>query len=121
MRLAALVFAVALSACAATKQQVTAALEDKYSGQSVDKLVVEFGPPINSFKMASGEVVYQWQLANVTSIAGNENSASARTYYCRVRAIVGCDNIVRSVSTEDASNLYGESICARRLGLKRNT
>jgi hypothetical protein len=121
MRLAALVFAVALLACAATKEQVTAALEDKYSGQSVDKLVVEFGPPINSFKMASGEVVYQWELANVTRIAGDQYSASARTYHCRVRAIVGRDNMVRSVSTEDVSNLYGESFCAKRLGLQRNT
>jgi len=115
------VFAVALSACAATKQQVTAALEDKYSGQSVDKLVVEFGPPINSFKMASGEVVYQWELANRTVMARGEYSASASTYFCRVRAIVGRDSMVRSVSTEDVSNLYGESFCAKRLGLRRDT
>ena len=109
-----------LAGCAATKEQVTSALGDKYSGKSIDKLVVEFGPPVQTFKMADGSSAYQWELANRTNIATYEGSGSASTYYCRVRAIVGRDGIVQSVSTEDRSNIYGESFCAQRLGLKRN-
>jgi hypothetical protein len=120
MRLAAILLAVLLSGCAATKAQVTSALGDKYSGKSVDALVLEFGPPKSSFQMASGETAYQWELTNRTNIDTNQYGGSARTFYCRVRAIVGHDSIVRSVSTEDAANLLGESLCAQKLGLMRN-
>jgi hypothetical protein len=72
MRLAAILLAVLLSGCAATKAQVTSALGDKYSGKSVDALVLEFGPPKSSFQMASGETAYQWELTNRTNIDTNQ-------------------------------------------------
>lgn len=110
---------VLLSACAATQEQVTSALGNKYEGQSIDNLIMEFGPPLNSFKMASGDTAYQWELANHTNLNANEYGGSANTLYCRVRAIAGPDSRVRSVSTEDASNAFGESLCAKRLKMSR--
>ena len=121
LRVGVLLIAGLLVGCAATAQQVTSALGDKYSGKSVDRLVMEFGPPMNSFKMADGGSAYQWEVANHTNIATNQYGGSASTHFCRIRAIVGRDNIVQSVSTEDSSNVYGESFCAKRLGLKRES
>ena len=62
MRSAALVLAVALSACA-SKDQVISTLEG-YSGQSVDKLVVEFGPPstVSNWLAARWLISGSWQL-----------------------------------------------------------
>lgn len=118
MRIAIFIMAALLSGCAATKEEVTASLGNQYSGGSVDNLVAQFGPPMNSFKMASGDTAYQWELTNHTNIDVNRGHGSARTHYCRVRAIVGPDNLVRSLSTEDVSSLFGGSLCARHLGLR---
>lgn len=120
MRLIAITaLCVIVAGCAATQEQVTAALGSKYIGRSVDQLVLEFGPPASTFKMSAGSTAYQWELANHTKMRVNDYGGSASTLYCRVRAIAGADNIVRSVSTEDASNVVGESLCAKRLGIMR--
>lgn len=66
--LALIAHCAALAACAATKEQVTAALGNKYQGQSLDRLVMEYGPPSASFKMADGSSSYQWELANYTKL-----------------------------------------------------
>lgn len=111
---------VLVAGCAATQEQVTAALGSKYTGRSVDQLVLEFGPPTSTFKMSDGSAAYQWELANHTNINVDKYGGSANTRYCRVRAVAGPDNLVRSLSTEDASNIVGESLCARKLGLARS-
>ena len=113
--------AFALAGCAATKERVTSALGDKYAGQTIDNLVVRFGPPNNSFKMASGGSSYVWEIANHTNVDVDKYGGAANTFYCRIRAVTGPDNVVTSVSTEDVSNLLGESLCAKRLGLARQS
>jgi hypothetical protein len=47
--------AVAVSGCAASRQEVATRLGDQYVGQNVDALVVKFGPPASTFKMNSGD------------------------------------------------------------------
>ncbi len=121
--------AVALAACAATKQQVSTNLESRYLGQNVDVLVSEFGPPASGFRMNSGETAYVWQLSAVTSFNGDRYGGTARTHYCKVNVIASPAGIITQLKTEDASgtggilglagvDVYG-SICAQRLGIAR--
>jgi len=70
--------------------------------------------------MAGGVTAYQWELANHTNINVGKYGGSAKTLYCRVRAIVGPDDIVQRVSTEDASNIFGDSLCGKHLGMSRS-
>jgi hypothetical protein len=51
----------ALGGCAASRQEVVSRLGDEYVGQSVDALVIKFGPPASTFKMNSGDTSYIWQ------------------------------------------------------------
>ena len=68
MRVAAILVVLILSGCAAMKDQVTSALGSKYAGQSIENLVVQFGPPSNTFKMPSGGTSYVWEIANHTDL-----------------------------------------------------
>ena len=121
-----------IGGCFATKQEVATRLNDQYIGKSVDALVVEFGPPTSSFRMNSGETSYVWQLAAETDIAIHSSkhfsSGSASTTYCKVSVVASPTGIVTRLTTEDTSgtgqvvgiDVIG-SMCARRLGMKRES
>jgi hypothetical protein len=112
--------AVFLASCAATGQQVTDTISAKFGGQSIDQMVIAFGPPASSFQMTGGGASHQWQLGEQTNIRVSEHGyGSASTRYCKVRAVTDATGIVTSISTEDSSNLLGESLCAMRLGIFR--
>jgi len=96
-------------------------LGTRFVGLNVDAIVAEFGPPATTFKMNSGETSYLWQLGASTNIDTYKGSGTAQTYYCRLKIIASPAGIVSNVSTEDASNMLGESICAKRLGMRRST
>ncbi len=116
------IFTLALVGCAATQDQVTASLRDKYSGQSVDQLVMQFGPPSSTFKMADGGSAYEWNIANRTNIDTYRGTGAEATSFCKIRAVAGPDSVVRSVSTDDAAvNIYGDSLCAQKLRMPRQT
>jgi hypothetical protein len=121
--------AIALAGCAATKEQVSANLGDRFLGKNVDTLVSEFGPPASAFRMNSGETAYVWQLSNLTAINTDQGSGTAKTYYCKVNVIASPAGAVTKLTTEDRSgtggllalagvDLHG-SICARHLGMPR--
>jgi hypothetical protein len=109
-----------LAGCAATSAQVLNRLGGNFIGQNVDAMVTEFGPPANTFKMNSGETSYVWQLTSQTNIDTYKGSGTAQTIFCKINVIASPAGIVSKISTEDASNLDGESLCARRLGMKRS-
>jgi hypothetical protein len=79
--------------------------------------------------MNSGESAYVWQLSAVTSIDTDSGSSTAQTYYCKVNVISSPTGIVTKLTTEDAGGTGGllglagvdihGSICARRLGMRR--
>jgi hypothetical protein len=62
---------VALSSCAASRQEVAVRLGDQFIDRNVDSLVLQFGPPTSTFKMNSGQSSYVGQLTAVTDIAGD--------------------------------------------------
>jgi hypothetical protein len=119
----------ALGGCAASREEVVTRLGDRFIGQNVDTLVVDFGPPASTFKMNSGETSYIWQLGNQTNAVGGSGSAIASTRFCKVSVIASKTGIVSQLNTEDsnagggiagAMGAYG-SICANRLGMERRT
>ncbi len=125
------VAAIALTGCAATKQEVVEKLDNTYVGKNVDALVSQFGPPASTFRMNSGETAYVWQLSSVTSINTYQGSGTARTAYCKVNVIASPTGIVSKLTTEDVSgtggllgaagvDIYG-SLCARYLGIPRSS
>jgi hypothetical protein len=127
--MSAVLAVVALPGCAATKQEVSANLGDRFLGKNVDALVSEFGPPASTFRMNSGETAYVWQLSAVTKINTNDGIGTAKTNYCKVNVISSPTGIVTKLTTEDESgtggivglagvDIYG-SVCARHLGMRR--
>jgi hypothetical protein len=119
-------FCAALGGCAASRQEVVAQLGQEFIGQNVDALVVEWGPPANTFKMNSGETSYVWQLGNQTNIVADHGAGIASTNFCKVNIVASPKGIVTQLNTEDsnagggligAMGGYG-SICANRLGIK---
>ena len=112
--------AVGLAGCAATGAQVLDRLGSHYVGKNVDELVAEFGPPANTFKMHSGDSSYVWQLTSSTNIDTYKGSGTAQTFFCEINVVASPTGIVSKISTEDSQNLYGESLCAKRLGMKRS-
>ncbi len=119
----------ALCGCAAAKQEVVARLGDRYIGQNVDALVVQFGPPTSVFEMNSGQSSYIWQLSAVTDIATDRGSGTASTRYCKVTVITSPAGVVQQLNTEDQNEgvgvpgllgVYG-SMCGQRLGMKPQT
>jgi hypothetical protein len=120
---------VTLVGCAASRQEVAARLGDQFIGQSVDNLVMKFGPPASTFKMNSGDTSYVWQLGNQTDIATDRGSGFASTRYCKVNVIASRAGVVTQLNTEDSNagggiigavGGYG-SICANRLGMERQS
>jgi hypothetical protein len=120
---------IALTGCAATKQEVSDNLGNRFLGKNVDTLVSEFGPPASTFRMNSGEIAYVWQLSGITYIDTDKGSGTAKTNYCKVNVISSPAGIVTKLTTENSSgtggiaglagiDIYG-SICARHLGMKR--
>jgi hypothetical protein len=129
LKMTAVFVALALTDCAATKQEVSENLGNRFIGKNVDALVTEFGPPASTFRMNSGETSYLWQLSAVTRINTSEGSGTARTNYCKVNVIASKTGIVEKLTTEDSSgtggvlglagvDIYG-SVCAQHLGMPR--
>ncbi len=121
--------ALMLAGCAASRQEVVARLGDQFIGQNVDALVVQWGPPANTFKMNSGDTSYVWQLGNQTDINTDRGSGFASTRFCKVNVIASKAGIVTQLNTEDSNagggvvgalGGYG-SICANRLGIKHQS
>jgi hypothetical protein len=119
----------ALGGCAASRQEVIAQLGQEFIGQNVDALVVQWGPPANTFKMNSGDTSYVWQLGNQTDIATDRGSGIASTRFCKVNVVASKTGIVTQLNTEDSNagggligvmGGYG-SICANRLGIKHQS
>src|SRR5438067_13897047 len=127
--LAVVFLPMVVAGCAATKQEVATNLGNQFIGKNVDGLVSEFGPPLSTFRMNSGETAYVWQLSAVTDINIGEGSGTAKTYYCKISVISSPVGIVTKLTTEGASGTGGiiglagidihGSICARRLGMPR--
>lgn len=109
-----------LAGCAGTAQDVRNNLTSRYVGQSVDVLVAEYGPPASTFKMHSGETSHIWQLSNLTNIDTGRYGGTANTVYCKVSVVATSTGTIKSLTTEDASNLLYGSLCARRLGIQRS-
>ena len=131
IRFAMVAAACLLSGCAATKQEVSENLGNRFVGKNVDALVTEFGPPASAFRMNSGETSYLWQLSAVTRINTDDYGGTARTRFCKVNVIASPTGIVTNLKTEDTSgtgsilglagvDIYG-SVCAQHLGMKRQT
>ncbi len=125
-KLGVVMLCVTLGGCAASRQEVVARLGDHYIGQNVDALVVDFGPPANTFKMNSGDTSYVWQLGNQTNFVSDEGSGIAATRFCKVSVIANKAGVVTQLNTEDSNagggiagavGMYG-SICANRLGIQ---
>jgi hypothetical protein len=117
----------ALGGCAASSQEVAVRLGDRFVGQNVDALVIEWGPPASTFKMNSGDTSYIWQLGNQTNAVGGNGAAIASTRFCKVSVVASKTGIVTLLNTEDSNagggiagavGMYG-SICANRLGMQR--
>jgi len=104
-----------LSGCAAGVNDAAQRIQTKFIGNKVDALVVAFGPPASSFKMDSGDTAYVWQLASAMSIT----EYSANQFYCKVNVIASADGVVTRLTTQDATNGWGESLCAKTLGINR--
>ena len=117
------VFAVVLmlGGCFATVQEFSENMESKFVGRNVDNIVSEFGPPINSFKMNSGETSYVWELGSQTNINTYRGSGTAQTYFCKVNVVASPIGIVTKLFTEDSYDRFGQSQCASRLGMQRKT
>lgn len=123
--LAAVLIAVSLGGCAASRQEVSARLGERFIGNNVDQLVAEYGPPSSFFKMNSGDTAYVWQLSAQTDIQTDRGSGFAQTRFCKVNVIAAPNGVVRQLTTEDSNaggGLYGAvglygSICAQRLGI----
>ena len=120
------VLSTALAGCAASRQEVAAKLGDQFIGQNVDMMVAQFGPPATVFKMNSGGVSYQWQLAGGADIVGGNGVALASQRYCKVNVITDRSNKVVDLKTDDtgSNTSYGyfmvnESLCAKRFGMKK--
>jgi hypothetical protein len=120
---------LALAACAASRQEVVTRLGEHYIGQNVDALVIDFGPPANTFKMNSGDTSYIWQLGNQTNMVASNDSGIASTRFCKVSAIANKTGVITQLNTEDSNaggglggmvGMYG-SICANRLGIQRHS
>ena len=109
-----LIAALTLASCAAGSNDVAQRLQKKFVGNKVDELVVAFGPPTSSFKMDSGETAYVWQLASTMRFS----EYSANTYVCKVNVIASGDGTVTRLKTDDATNGFGESLCAQKLGMQ---
>jgi hypothetical protein len=123
------VLCAALGGCAASREEVSVRLGERFIGQNVDALVVDFGPPASTFKMNSGDTSYIWQLGNQTDINTYRGSGTASTLFCKVSVIASKAGIVTQLNTEDSNagagiggavGMYG-SICANRLGIQRRT
>jgi hypothetical protein len=119
----------ALGGCAASSQEVAVRLGDRFVGQNVDALVIEWGPPASTFKMNSGDTFYIWQLGNRTNAVGGNKAAIASTRFCKVSVVASKTWIVTRLNTEDSNagggiagavGMYG-SICANRLGMQRQS
>ncbi len=117
----AIAFCGMLAGCAGTADDARNALSGRYVGQNIDVFVSQFGPPANSFKMQSGDTSHIWQLSNLTSIDSNKYGGTAQTHYCKVNVITDAKGVVKLLNTEDASNMLGESLCSKRLGIQRPT
>jgi len=121
--------AALLTGCAATKQEVAQNLGSRFIGQNVDRLVAEFGPPVSTFRMNSGETAYNWQLSSITNINTSDGTGTAKTNFCKVNVIASPTGIVNRLTTEDASGTGGilgavgvdlrGSVCAQHLGMPR--
>lgn len=123
-----LALSAALAGCAASRQDVTAKLGDQFIGQKVDAMVAQFGPPANTFRMASGGTSYQWQLAGGTDIMVGNGIGTASQRYCKVNVIADRSGAVVDLKTDDTGSdtSYGyftvnESLCAKRFGMKKET
>jgi hypothetical protein len=81
------VLCVALTGCAASRQEVVARLGDQFIGQNADALILKFGPPSSTFKMNSGQTSYIWQLSAETDIRTDRGWGTASTRFCKVSAI----------------------------------
>jgi hypothetical protein len=109
-----------LGGCAATSQQTRTSLDAEYIGQSIDNLVTRFGPPSSTFKMTTGAMAYSWTIANSTNIDVDKyGGGSAQTFTCTLQVVADPAGHITSLNTTDAQNGFGESLCAQRLGLKR--
>jgi hypothetical protein len=118
-QLAIVLCATGLTGCWATTQEVAGQLNSTFVGQNVDALVVKLGPPSTTFKMNNGQTSYQWQVTSETDINTYRGSGTARTFNCKINAIANQGGLITQLGIEDSANLYGESLCARKLGIQR--
>src|SRR5262245_12884715 len=126
----AMLAAVGMAGCGATKQEVAANLGDRFVGKNVDALVSELGPPTSAFRMNTGEGAYVWELTAVTDSDTDGGFGAAKTNYCKVNVIASPAGIVTKLTTEDrgggtgglpglaGGDIYG-SVCARHLRVPR--
>jgi hypothetical protein len=118
-QLAIVLCATGLTGCFATTQEAAGQLNSTYVGQNVDVMVVKLGPPTTTFKMNNGQTSYQWQVTSVTNIETYRGSGTAQTANCKINAIANQGRLITQLGIEDSANLYGESLCARKLGIQR--
>lgn len=130
---AILSFGLMLAGCFASGQEAVTQLNEQYIGKNVDALVVQWGPPASMFRMNSGEASYVWQLSSITDISMNNGQGFASTYGCKVSIIASPTGIITRLDTQDynpgGTGLIGAagslgafgSMCAQRLGLKRQS
>ena len=109
-----------LAGCFATADDVQR-LNETYLGRNIDEIVARFGPAKTAFKMNTGVTSYLWELDAVTDINTDKGSGDAQTLYCRVKIMASSGGIVFDISTEDSANASGESLCAKKLGVRRST
>ena len=120
---------LALSGCAAPRQEVAGRLGEQFIGQNVDALLAKLGPATTSSKTNDGQSSYVWRISTRTDVRtqtgsgglyGDGNTPSSVSSdsprSCRISVKTSPAGIVTRLDAEDSNDdSDGTSICARRL------
>ena len=135
----------ALGGCAGAVQQQAGAVghDSQFIGQNVTSFAAQYGPPISNKRTDDGQGSYVWQLDAVTAPDRWVDTGNGGLYgdghtpgyisddprFCRVKIITTPEGIITQFNTEDSNGTgaptmtlgINGSVCAKRLGTKRQT
>lgn len=72
-----------LTGCITTTEKALQYAHNNYNGQSLDKLVLNIGPPRSKYTMDNGNILYKWVYSGTMSLPSTtfyNNSATINTY-----------------------------------------
>jgi hypothetical protein len=100
-----------LAGCETAQPPVAQTLAQQHMNQSIDRLVLAYGPPASTFALTSGDKMHEWQMA-----AGTDGNGHA--VQCKIRAVSSTQGIVKSITTNDAQTGSGSTWCTHALSGK---